>query len=150
MIPDGLTPGEHVVVAMMTCHPLQLMPTLFLPVAYATKYGKEAYECVTQRHEMLCLLRNLRDELSSETENAIRMCNPIVAKVLIQNGFTRNIPLQRELGFIFNIPDWAPYHHWCAEYQWLDTLYGFLKCYAGLNQLCVQSRMLWTNPNRTI
>ena len=35
------------------------------------------------------------------------MCNPIVAKVLTQNGFTRNIPLRRELGFIFNLPDWG-------------------------------------------
>ena len=100
LIPDGLTPGEHVVVAMMTCHPLQLAPTLFPPVAYATKYGGDTYECVTQRHQMLCLVRQLRNELQSECATAIKMCNPIVAKILTQNGFTRNIPLQRELGFI--------------------------------------------------
>ena len=92
---------------MMTCHPLQLMPTLFPPVAYAAKYGGDAYECVTQRHQMLCFVRKLKDDLCLESGSAIRMCNPIVAKFLTQNGFTRNIPLQRELGFIFNIPDWG-------------------------------------------
>ena len=39
LIPDGMTPAEHVHVAMMTCHPMQLQPTLSPPVDYATRYG---------------------------------------------------------------------------------------------------------------
>ena len=56
---------------------------------------------------MLALLLSLAKELDEEKHEAIAQCNPMVAKVLAQNGFVRHIPVQRELGFIFNVPDWG-------------------------------------------
>jgi hypothetical protein len=108
LIPDGLTPGEHVAVAMNTCHPLQLTPTLFPPVAYATNNGLyDNEECNAQRTHMLKLVTNMAHALDDEKQEAVAACNPIVAEVLTQNNFARHIPLQRGLAYVFNIPDWG-------------------------------------------
>ena len=56
---------------------------------------------------MLALLFPLPAELERGKLEAIAQCNPMVAKTLTQNGFVRHIPLQRELGFIFGVPDWG-------------------------------------------
>ena len=56
---------------------------------------------------MMNFARLLKRALQNETATAIKLCDPIVAKVLTQNHYTRNIPFQRELGFIFDIPDWG-------------------------------------------
>ena len=45
--------------------------------------------------------------LDDEKQEAIAKCDPIVVKVLTQNNFTRHTPLQRELAYVFNIPDWG-------------------------------------------
>ena len=54
-----------------------------------------------QRVHMLDALLLLANERDKEKHEAIAKCNPMVAKILTQNGFVRHIPLQRELGFIF-------------------------------------------------
>ena len=56
---------------------------------------------------MMNFARSLKRALQRETDTAIALCDPSVAKVLTQNHFTRNIPFQMELGFIFDIPDWG-------------------------------------------
>ena len=105
LTPDGLTPGEHVTVAMMTCHPLQLTPTLFPPIAHAANDGFHSSQLYTkQRAHMLALLKPLADELEEDKHGAIAKCNPMVAKVLTQNGFVRHIPLQMGACFHF----WRP------------------------------------------
>ena len=60
LILDGMARVEHVHVAMMTCHPMQLQPTLFPPVEYATRHGAtDDNVCMRQRASMLVLIQNL-------------------------------------------------------------------------------------------
>ena len=55
LIPDGLTPGGHVIVAMMTCHPLQLAPTFFPPLLMLPKMVPRAVSnAISNKHK--CLL----------------------------------------------------------------------------------------------
>ena len=82
------------------------------PIAYAAKNGSQiSKQRNKQRAQMSALLKPLANELGEEKHDAIAKCNPMVAKVLARNGFARHMPLQRELAFIFGVPDWVPYHH---------------------------------------
>ena len=95
-----MTPAEHVHVAMMTCHPMQLQPTLGPPVGYATRHGATDDEiCMRQRNSMLVLIRKMAKTLMAERDLIIGQCNPAVKAILTQNAHIRHVPLQRELGF---------------------------------------------------
>ena len=59
-------PRGHVAVAMMTCHPLQLGPTLFPPIGYAAEHGAQgSKQCNKQRAQMFALLLSLANGLET-------------------------------------------------------------------------------------
>ena len=90
-----MTPAEHVHVAMMTCHPMQLPPTLFPPAEYATRHGNTNEKvCVEQRNNMLVLIRDLAGKLKVERDMIIAQCNLVVKAILTQNDHIRHVPLQ--------------------------------------------------------
>ena len=78
LIPDGMTPAEHVHVALNVCHPMQLQPTLFPPVGYATRYGSLCDEvCFKQRNKMLALVHELSKCLITARDTMLKQCNPV-------------------------------------------------------------------------
>ena len=56
---------------------------------------------------MLQLIRDQCKLLSDERDMIINQCNKVVKPVLTQNGCIRHVPLQREMGFAMNVPDWG-------------------------------------------
>ena len=87
---------------------MQLPPTLFPQVWYATTYGNtDDTECLRQCEQVLVHIRNLAKLLSNECDLIISKCNPVVKAILSQNGNVRHVPLQRELGFAMDCPDWG-------------------------------------------
>ena len=94
-----MTPAGHVHVAMMTCRPMQLQPTLSPPVDNATRHGATDDEvCMSQRESVLVLVRKLSDVLMNERDLIIGQCNSVVRAILAQNDYIRHVPQQRERG----------------------------------------------------
>ena len=78
LVPDGLEPAEHVSVAVVACHPMQLSPTLFPPVAYAVKYGiTNNHECMAQRERVVEATITLANAMDDERVYIIFRCDPV-------------------------------------------------------------------------
>ena len=108
LIPDDLTPGEHLHVSLTLCHPMQLQTSLFPPVVYAIAHGiTDDKACCEQRMMMLGEVQNLAKALDEEKHEIIKKCHPCIQTVLTQNNLVRHVPLQRELAFICGTPDWG-------------------------------------------
>ena len=110
---DGLDPVEHVsVVGVMACHPMQLSPTLFPPVAYAVKYGiTNNHVCIAQRERMMEATITLANAMEDERDYIISKCDPVVKSVLTQNNMVRHIPSQSEFSYVGSVHDWGQYRH---------------------------------------
>ena len=56
---------------------------------------------------MLALIHDLSKCFLTERDTMLRQCNPVVRAILTQNDHVRHVPLQREIGFITQSPDWG-------------------------------------------
>ena len=108
LIPDVLTPGEHLQVALTLCRPMQLQTSLFPPLAYAIKHGiTDNQTCCEQRVAMLRGIKELAATFEHGQHQIIERCHPCIQKVLTQNNLVRHVPLQRELAFVCGTPGWG-------------------------------------------
>ena len=70
LILDGLPAGEHVIVARMTCHPMQMVPTLFFLIAYAQRVKLVPGNCRSREAKNDQLCKTIKRALRSETDDA--------------------------------------------------------------------------------
>ena len=108
LVPDGLTPREHLEAALKCVHPFQRDPTVHPPVGHALRAsGTSSTHLDDVRLRVSNLMVKLAAALSEENFELLALLHPDVSAVLRSAGFTKNLAAMRELAFIYTPRDWG-------------------------------------------
>ena len=108
LVPDGLTPEQHLEVGLATQNPLAWAPSSTGPVEYALKYRLEDPQKMNeQRRSMTQAVKDLAQAVRKENEWLVSRTHPDIRVVLEAWGDMKNICLMRELHFVTGNLDYS-------------------------------------------